>query len=120
VQARLADSYTELARMALGWLGWNEKDTMHSDVNTILVAFEGLCDRLKAEHGSTEEPQDVPPWVQRARARKAKEQGQPTVQGPRTATGQPARMLTPAAFDAMFGRPAGKPIVIKNPLRKGK
>ncbi len=33
----------------MGWLGWNEKDSLAADVNSIMVAMEGKLEMLYPE-----------------------------------------------------------------------
>jgi len=96
--------------MALGWLGWSEAQTLHSDVNAILVGWEGLMERLKAEHGSTDD-NSTPEWMKAMRAKQAAK--------PRTFYGGGGKpiVLTPDAFDAIFSN-QGKTRVIRSPLKR--
>lgn len=90
----------EVAELGIGWLGWSEQETLHADVNAILVGFEGRCKMLKyagmqnfiAAHPPRSTSQ-VPPRLAAAAART------PVVErheGPK----QP---LTVARFDSLFG-----------------
>lgn len=38
----------------MGWLGWTEEQTLHADMNAIVLAYEGKVDMLKAIHGDTD------------------------------------------------------------------
>lgn len=33
----------------MGWLGWNERDSLDTDVNSILIAMEGRLDMMYPE-----------------------------------------------------------------------
>ncbi|RVD66407.1 hypothetical protein [Mesorhizobium sp. M7A.F.Ca.ET.027.03.2.1] len=41
--------------IAIGWLGWSEEQALASDVNAIMVGYEGRCDMLRSIFGGGEE-----------------------------------------------------------------
>jgi hypothetical protein len=87
-----------MAEFALGWLYWSEEQTLHSDINAILVAMRGHMNMLRALHGKADE--NPPPWlVKQQKAAQAKR----IAEGATVAPEPKARMMTPDAFDAMFG-----------------
>jgi len=88
--------FDELAETALGWLGWSEYQTLHSDMNAIVIAVRGYSAKLRAQSGIS--PNQPPP------------KNAPAV-------GAKPQPLTPAAFDAMFGSSKNK-IVVKG--RRGR
>lgn len=61
----------------MGWLSWTEEQTLGTTIPSILLAYEGRQDMLKAIFGSSEEAQKP---VKKA-----------------------ARSMSPQLFDAMFG-----------------
>lgn len=69
-----------MAEIALGWLGWTERDALSADVNAILVAYEGRLSMFETVG-----------WVTRAKNTAPEENEE---QGPG---------MSPALFDAMFG-----------------
>ncbi len=50
-----ADFYTDLFKIATGWLGWTPDTAWQATPQEIVQAFEGHTDRLKAIHGSADE-----------------------------------------------------------------
>jgi hypothetical protein len=50
-----ADLYSDLFKIATGWLGWTPETTWQATLPEIMQAFEGHTDKLKAIHGTGED-----------------------------------------------------------------
>ncbi len=42
-------------KIATGWLGWSEEQALDADMNTIVLAYTGKTEMLKAIFGSTDD-----------------------------------------------------------------
>jgi hypothetical protein len=42
-------------KIATGWLGWSEEQALDADMNTIVLAYHGKTEMLKAIFGSTDD-----------------------------------------------------------------
>jgi hypothetical protein len=91
--------------VALGWLGWSEERTLHSDVNAIIIGFTGAMQRIAAENGA--DP-FAPPKPALQPPQRQYEHGH---------IPDPSKLpvLTPGAFDAMF--PGKRPAQGKVPRK---
>lgn len=82
----------EIARIALGWLGWTEEQLLYSDINVIRVAFRGRVEMLQQIFGSSEEDKD------------AVGDFKPIDKMPGQRSGGNVIPLTPALFDRHLGK----------------
>lgn len=80
----------------MGWLGWGFEETLWADVNAILVGYRGRYKMIMFLRGDS---LGVPTTAQA----NPEQDGRPPHVGK-------ARVLTPEAFDAMFGngQPGGR------------
>lgn len=44
-------------KIGTGWLGWSEQETLDTSIPTILLAYEGRVEMLKACFGGSDEPE---------------------------------------------------------------
>jgi hypothetical protein len=49
-----------LMKIAMGWLGWSERQALDTTIPAILTAYEGRMDMLKAIFGSGEDDKGKP------------------------------------------------------------
>jgi hypothetical protein len=94
-------------KRALGWLGWSEEQTLHSDIHAIMVGFAGKVKLIQAQHGRN--PFVADPSVPQPRGRG---KADPIV------FPNPDKLpaLTPSLFDAIV---VGKPARRRQGVRDG-
>ncbi len=90
--------------MALGWLGWSEERTLYSDVNAIIIGYEARRKMFREILGVVvPDAKNIAPPI-------------PLGDMPSGDAAKP-RVLTPSAFDAMFGSGSLRPPVSKGIMR---
>lgn len=50
----LSDYFDRLLKIGTGWLGWTEQQTLETRIQTILLAKEGVVERLRFTFGTGE------------------------------------------------------------------
>jgi hypothetical protein len=90
-----------VAKVALGWLHWTEEQLLFSDMNSVLVGYQGMQDLLRAVFGGEKPEPPAPPPPQRPAPLPV-----PIIVNTPT---EKLPKLTPAVFDRMFANVKGKP-----------